>query len=42
METIEQVRLNENSAIIEHLEAVRRIVKVKCAQCGGYVYGMRL
>lgn len=39
METIEQVRLNENNAIIDHLEAVRQIVKEKCARCGGMCMG---
>ena len=39
METIEQVRLDENNAIIDHLEAVRRIVEEKCARCGGMCMG---
>ncbi|MBO7181698.1 MAG: hypothetical protein J6V91_02810 [Kiritimatiellae bacterium] len=39
METIEQVRLDENNAIIDHLEAVRQIVREKCAQCGGMCMG---
>jgi hypothetical protein len=39
METIEQVRLDENNAIIDHLEAVRQIVREKCARCGGMCMG---
>ncbi len=39
METIEQVRLDENNAIIDHLEAVRRIVRKKCARCNGMCMG---
>ncbi|MBR5591812.1 MAG: hypothetical protein IKW38_04655 [Kiritimatiellae bacterium] len=39
METIEQVRLDENNAIIDHLEAVRQIVAKKCARCNGMCMG---
>ena len=39
METIERVRLDENNAIIDHLEAVRQIVREMCARCGGMCMG---
>ena len=39
MESRETVRENENNAIIDHLEAVRRIVAGKCARCGGQCMG---
>lgn len=39
MEMIELVRLDENNAIIDHLEAVRQIVAKKCARCGGMCMG---
>lgn len=39
METIEQVRLDENNAIIDHLEAVRQIVEEMCVRCGGMCMG---
>ena len=32
---IEQRKLSENNEIIDHLEAVRRIIADKCARCGG-------
>lgn len=35
----EEARVNENNAIIDHLEAVRQIVGVKCARCGGMCMG---
>lgn len=39
METSEQVWLDENNAIIDHLEAVRQIVAKKCARCGSMCMG---
>jgi hypothetical protein len=39
MDVTEDVRLNENNAIVDHLEAVRRIVREKCARCGGMCMG---
>ncbi len=39
MDVTEDVRLNENNAIIDHLEAVRQIVAKKCARCGGMCMG---
>ena len=37
--SIQEERIVENNAIIDHLEAVRRIVREKCARCGGMCMG---
>ena len=35
MTDVEQRKLSENNEIIDHLEAVRKILTDKCTRCGG-------
>jgi hypothetical protein len=37
--SIQEERIVENNAIIDHLVAVRQIVAKKCARCGGMCMG---
>jgi hypothetical protein len=34
-----RIRLDENNAIIDHLEAARKLIKQKCARCNGMCMG---